>query len=138
MSSDGQKIILSIIVVPILASVGALILFRSDAESIVSTVGFVFGTNLIPMLIGGFFSGLLIRAVHRSNGAASNKRWIALAPVALPLIFGVLWYLLALVNLGSFDSGREYFSGPLYLVGLALATGVLASVAYAIVPKASS
>jgi len=138
MSSDGQKIILSIIAVPILASIGALILFQSEAESIGSTVGFVFGTNLIPMLIGGFFSGLLIRAVNRSNGTASNKRWIALTPIALLLIFGVLYYLLALINLGSFDAGREYFSGPLYLVALAIVTGILASVVYAIVPKASS
>jgi hypothetical protein len=50
----------------------------------------------------------------------------------------MLWYLLALVNLGSFDSGREFFSGPIYLLILAGVTGVLASIAYAVVPKASS
>jgi hypothetical protein len=138
MSSDGKKVLLGMVAVPILASIGAFLLFRNDAESLGSTLGYVFGTNLIPMLIGGFFSGLLIRAVNRSNGAAANKRWIALAPVALPFIFGVVYYLIALVNLGSFDAGREYFAGPLYLVGPALVTGVLASLAYAIVPKASS
>jgi len=138
MSSDGQKILLSIIAVPLLASVGAFLLFNSEAESIGSTVGFVFGTNLLPMLIGGVFSGLLIRAVNKSNGAAANKRWIALAPVGLLLIFGVVWYLVALINMGSFDAGREYFSGPLYLLGLSLCAGVLASIAYAVVPKASS
>lgn len=138
MSSDGKKILLGMVAVPILASIGAFLLFRSDADSIGSTLGFVFGTNLIPMLIGGFFSGILLRAVNQSNGASANKRWIALAPITLTIVCGLLWYLMALVNSGSFDAGREYFSGPLYLVGLALGAGILASLAYAIVPKASS
>jgi hypothetical protein len=138
MSSDGKNILLSIIAVPMLASIGAFILFRSEAESLGSTVGFVFGTNLLPMLIGGFFSGLLIRAVNRSNGAAANKRWIALAPVALPLIFGVVYYLIAFVNLGSFDAGREFFSGPIYLAGLAVGVSIIATIAYAVVPKTSN
>ncbi len=138
MSSDGRRIILSIIAVPVLAAIGAFILFQSEAESISSTVGFVFGTNLLPMLIGGFFSGLLIRAVNRSGGTATNKRWIALAPVAVLLIFGILWYLLALINLGSFDAGRQYFSGPIYLLGLALGVGILASIVYAVMPKSAA
>jgi hypothetical protein len=138
MSSDGKKILLSIIAVPILASIGAFILFQRDAESIGDTLVYVFGTNLIPMLIGGLFSGILIRFVSRANGTAANKRWIALAPITLTFLAGMLWYLLALVNLGSFDSGREFFSGPIYLLILAGVTGVLASIAYAIVPKASS
>jgi hypothetical protein len=138
MSSDGKKILLSIIAVPILASIGAFILFQKDAESIGDTLVYVFGTNLIPMLIGGLFSGILIRFVSRANGTAANKRWIALAPITLTFLAGMLWYLLALVNLGSFDSGREFFSGPIYLLILAGVTGVLASIAYAVVPKASS
>jgi hypothetical protein len=138
MSSDGKKILLSIIAVPILASIGAFILFQRDAESIGDTLVYVFGTNLIPMLIGGLFSGILIRFVSRANGTAANKRWIALAPITLTFLAGMLWYLLALVNLGSFDSGREFFSGPIYLLILAGVTGVLASIAYAVVPKASS
>jgi len=138
MSSDGKRIILSIISVPVLASIGAFIAFQSDAESIVSTLGYVFGTNLLPMLIGGFFSGILIRFVNQANGAAANKRLIALAPITLTFLVGMLWYLLALVNLGSFDAGREFFSGPIYLLILAVGAGVLASIAYAVVPKASS
>ena len=131
MSSDGKKILLSIIVLPLVAVFGALIIFGARSD----TLMFVFGTNLLPMLIGGFFSGLLIRAVNRSNGAAANKRWIALAPVGVPLILGVLWYLLSIVNSGAFDSGREYFAGPIYLVGLAVVVSVIATIAYAVVPK---
>ena len=134
MSSDGKKILLSIIVLPLVAAFGALILFGALADTLV----YVFGTNLIPMLIGGFFSGLLIRAVNRSNGAAANKRWIALAPAGVPLIFGVLWYLAAIVNSGAPDAGREYFAGPIYLVGLAVGASIIATIVYAIVPKTSN
>jgi hypothetical protein len=134
MSSDGKKILLSIIVLPLVAAFGALIIFGGRSD----TLMFVFGTNLIPMLIGGFFSGLLIRAVNRSNGAAANKRWIALAPVGFPLILGVLWYLASIVNMGAFDSGREYFAGPIYLVVLAVGVSVIATIAYAVVPKKSN
>jgi hypothetical protein len=134
MSSDGKKILLSIIVLPLVAVFGALIIFGGRSDTLV----YVFGTNLIPMLIGGFLSGLLIRAVNRSDGAAANKRWIALAPVGFPLILGVLWYLLSIVNSGAFDAGREYFAGPIYLVGLAVGVSVIATIAYAVVPKKSN
>jgi hypothetical protein len=134
MSSDGKKILLSIIVLPLVAVVGAVVVFGALAD----TMAFVFGTNLIPMVIGGFFSGLLIRAVNRSNGAAANKRWIALAPVGIPLIFGALWYLAAIVNSGAPDAGSEFFAGPIYLVGLAVGASVIATIAYAIVPKTSN
>ena len=134
MSSDGKKILLSIIVLPLVAVVGALIIFGGRAD----TLMFVFGTNLLPMLIGGCFSGVLIRAVNRSDGAAANKRWIALAPVGIPLILGVLWYLFSIVNQGAVDAGREYFAGPIYLVGLAIGVSVIATIAYAVVPKTSN
>ena len=134
MSSDGKRILLSIIVLPLVAVLGALIIFGTRSDTLL----FVFGTNLIPMLIGGLFSGVLIRAVNRSNGTAANKRWIALAPVGAPLIIGVLWYLFSIANLGSFDSGREYFAGPIYLVGLAVVVSVIATLAYAVVPKSSN
>ena len=134
MSSDGKKILLSIIVLPLVAVFGALLIFGTRSDTLL----FVFGTNLIPMLIGGLFSGVLIRAVNRSNGTAANKRWIALAPVGAPLILGVLWYLFSISNQGAFDSGREYFAGPIYLVSLAIAVSVIATLAYAVVPKSSN
>jgi hypothetical protein len=134
MSNDGKKILLGMIVLPLVAAFGALVVFGGRSD----TLMFVFGTNLLPMLIGGFFSGVLIRAVNRSNGAAANKRWIALAPAGVPLILGVLWYLLSIVNSGSFDSGREYFAGPIYLLGLAVGVSVIATIAYLVVPKKSN
>ena len=138
MSGDGKKVLLSIIAVPVLAALGSFLIFSAEEESIGQTVAFVFGTNLIPMLIAGFFSGILVRAVNKSSGAAANKRWVALAPIGLTLAFGIIWYLLALVNIGGFDAGRQYFSGPLYLLMLALGAGVLASIAYLVIPKATS
>ena len=79
-----------------------------------------------------------VRAGNRSAGAGANQGWVALAPVGVPLILGVLWYLLSIVNSGAFDSGREYFAGPIYLVGLAVGVSVIATIAYAVVPKKSN
>ena len=134
MSNDGKKILLSIIGLPLLAVFGALIIFGGKSDTLI----FVFGTNLIPMLICGLFSGLLIRSFNKSGNNIEKVRRIALAPVAVTVAFGVVWYLLSLVNQGAADSGREYFAGPLYLIGLAIGAGVIASIAYSIVPKTSN
>jgi hypothetical protein len=74
----------------------------------------------------------LIRA---ANKAANNKYRIAMAPIMLPAAFGLLWYLLAILNLNAPDAGREFFAGPLYLLGWALAIGVLASIYYKVSPS---
>ena len=134
MSNDGKKILLSVIGLPLLAVFGALIIFGGKSDTLI----FVFGTNLIPMLICGLFSGLLIRSFNKSGNNIEKVRRIALAPVAVTVGFGVVWYLLSLVNLGAADSGREYFAGPLYLIGLSIGAGVIASIAYFIVPKTSN
>ncbi|MEC9376104.1 MAG: hypothetical protein VYA80_07005 [Pseudomonadota bacterium] len=134
MSSDGKRILLSIIGLPLLAVFGALIIFGGKSDTLI----FVFGTNLIPMLISGLFSGLLIRTFNKSGSGIEKIRRIALAPITVTVAFGVVWYLLSLVNLGGYDSGREYFAGPLYLIGLSIGAGVIASIAYFIAPKTSN
>lgn len=134
MSGDGKKILLGIIILPLFAAFGAFILF-GGSDILGDTLVYVFGTNLIPMLIGGFFSGLLIRAFNKSAGSSANKRWVALAPVLLPFVFGVVFYLMAILRLGAGDAGREYFAGPLYLLGLALGVGIVASILYVLMPK---
>jgi hypothetical protein len=137
MSSDGKKILLAIVGLPVFAALAALVVF-SGSDILSRTLVFVFGTNLLPMLIAGIFSGLMIRAVNRSSGAASNKRWVALAPVGVLVVFGLIWYLLGIVNQGAGDAGRQFFSGPPYLLGLAIIVGVLASIVYLIMPKRSA
>ncbi len=137
MSDDGKKILLGIIILPLFAALGALILF-GDSDILGNTLMFVFGTNLIPMLIGGFFSGLLIRSFNKSAGSPASKRWVALAPVLLPFVFGVVWYLMGILGQGADDSGREYFAGPFYLLGLALGVGIIASIVYMLMPKTSA
>ena len=137
MSSDGKKILLAIIGVPVFAALGALIVF-SGSDILSDTLVFVFGTNLLPMLIAGFFSGLMIRAVNKSSGAASNKRWVALSPILVLVIFGFIWYLLGIIRQGAGDAGREFFSGPPYLLGLAIGVGILASIVYLVMPKSSA
>ena len=137
MSGDGKKILLGILIVPLFATLGALILF-GDSDILGNTLMFVFGTNLIPMLISGFFSGLLLRSFNKSGGSPANKRWVALAPILLPFVFGVVWYLMGILNWGAGDSGREYFAGPFYLLGLALGVGIIATIVYMLMPKASA
>jgi len=131
MSSYGKINLLAMFVMPLFAVFGALIVFGARADTLV----YVFGTNLAPMLIGGFCSGLLIRAANKS---ANNKFRIALMPSLLPAAFGILWYLAGLFNLGAGDSGREYFAGPIYLVGLAVSVSIIATIVYAVVPKTSN
>lgn len=137
MSGDGRKALLGILILPLFAALGALILF-GDSDILGNTLMFVFGTNLIPMLIGGLFSGLLIRSFNKSGGSPASRRWVALAPVLLPFVFGVVWYLMSILNQGAADAGREYFAGPFYLLGLALGAGIIASIVYMVMPKASA
>ena len=133
MSADGKKILQGIIILPLFATLGALVVF-GGSDILGDTLVFVFGTNLLPMLIGGFFAGLLIRSFNKSGGAA-NKRWVALAPMLLPFAFGILWYLIGIFRVGAFDAGKEFFSGPLYLVFLALGVGIISSIVYVVMPK---
>jgi hypothetical protein len=137
MSADGKKILQGIIILPLFATFGALVVF-GGSDILGDTLVFVFGTNLLPMLIGGFFAGLLIRSFNKSGGTAANTRWVALAPMLLPFAFGILWYLIGIFRAGAGDAGREFFSGPLYLVILALGVGIISSIVYVIMPKGAA
>lgn len=131
MSRFGKINLLVMFGMPLFAVFGAIIVFGIRADTLV----FVFGTNLAPMLIGGFFSGLLIRAANKSS---NNKFLVALAPTLLPAAFGILWYLAGLLNLSAGDSGREYFAGPLYLIAWAVAAGVIATIIYKVTPSSTA
>jgi hypothetical protein len=122
MSPYGKLNLLGIAGLPLLATAGSIALFGVRAD----TQFFVFGTNAIPMLIGGLVSALLLRSVNKSGG---RGHWLALAPTLVPAGFGILWYLYGAVALTD-DAGREYFAGPFYLLALAVATAVIASIGW--------
>jgi hypothetical protein len=86
-----------------------------------ATQAFVFGTNAIPMLIGGAVSGLLLRSANKSG----RGHGIAIWPTMLPAGAGILWYLYGAAAFEA-DAGREYFAGPFYLLAGVLCTAVIA------------
>ena len=122
---------MGMLLMPVFAVICSVIVLGGRADTQI----FVFGTNFIPMLVGGLFSGLLIRAANKSG---SKKYRIALSPSLIPAAFGILWYLMGLLNLGAGDSGREFFAGPFYLLGGAIVVSILAIIVYLLTPSSSA
>lgn len=128
MSRFGKINLLAMVGLPLVATVGSIISFGVRAD----TQLFVLGTNAVPMLIGGLVSGLLLRSVNKAGGGG---HYLALAPTLVPAGFGILWYLYGAIAFTG-DAGREYFAGPFYLLAWAVATALVASIAWMIMrPK---
>jgi len=121
MTRHGKTNLLAMIALPVFAALCSIAVFGM----LPATQAFVFGTNAIPMLIGGAVSGLLLRSANK----AGRGHGIALWPTLLPAGAGVLWYLYAAAAFEA-DAGREYFAGPFYLLAGVLVTAVVATIAY--------
>jgi hypothetical protein len=119
MSSYGKMNLLVMLGLPVVAVLTSMIMFgvRSD------TVVFVFGINIVPMLIGGLISGLLLRSVNKAGGSG---QFMAVSPTLIPAIFGGLWYLYSALLSADPGAGREYIAAPIYMVIGALVIGVVA------------
>ena len=126
MSGYGKINLISIFAMPVLAALTAIIMFGPRVDTMIT----VFILNAIPMLIGGAIAGLLLRSASKAGGAG---RSIALWPVLLPALVGVAWYLRDALFPADLDPGRVYIAGPQYLLGIAIATGVIAWVACLVV-----
>ena len=108
MSRYGKMNLWAMLVLPVVALLGSMIVFGAKPD----TMMFVFGTNAVPMVIGGLISAVLLRL----SSAPAGGRWlVALWPTLVPAGLGILWYLFGLVSSGG-DAGREYFAGPFYLL----------------------
>ena len=121
MSSYGRLNLALIFGLPALAAVTSMIQFGVRGDTIV----FVFGTNLIPMLIGGLFAGLLLRAANKT-GKGHN---IALLPTLIPAVLAGAWYLYGALLSSSSDVGREYMALPFYLIAWTVLFGIVAVIA---------
>ena len=126
MTGYGKMNLLGMLAMPAVATLAAVILFGPRVDTMVA----VFGMNAIPMLIGGLFSGLLLRGARKSGGVG---RSIALWPTLLPAIIGIVWYLRDALFPAEQDPGRVYIAGPQYLLVIVVLTGLCAWVACAIV-----
>ena len=108
MTSYGKMNLLGMLLLPIAATVAALIVFGTRAD----TLAWIFGLNLVPMLIGGLVSALLLRGANR----VGKGQGIALWPTLIPAALGAIWYLFRAVFPAEVAPGAEYIAAPQYLL----------------------
>ncbi len=108
MTKYGKINLLGMLLLPVAASVAALIVFGTRTDTLVT----VFGLNLVPMLIGGLVSALLLRGANR----AGKGQGIALWPTLVPAALGAIWYLFRAVVPAEVAPAAEYIAAPQYLL----------------------
>jgi hypothetical protein len=119
MTGYGKINLVAMLAMPAVATLTAVILFGPRPD----TMAWVYGMNIVPMLIGGLIAALLLRGASKSGGAG---RSIALWPILVPAVIGAVWYLWDALFPAELDPGKVYIAGPMYLVGYAILTGVVA------------
>lgn len=119
MSNYGKYNLYAMLGLPVIAALGSIAVFGFLPDTIV----FVFGANLLPMLIGGLVSALLLRFAAKPGG---KGQLIAILPTLAPAIFGTLWYVVGVITGNDYDAGREWFAVPLYLVMWVIAMSIVA------------
>ncbi len=108
MTGYGKLNIAGMLLLPAAAVLAALIVFGPRSDTLLA----VAGINLLPMLLGGAVSGLLLRGANR----AMVGRGIALWPTLIPAILGAAWYLWRALIPEAVAPGREYLAAPQYLL----------------------
>lgn len=126
MSGYGKINLLAMFLMPAVATLAAIVMFGPRID----TLATVFAMNAIPMLIGGLFSGLLLRGASQSGGVG---RSLTVWPTVLPAVVGIAWYLRDALFPAELDPGRVYIFGPLYLLAIAIGAGLCAWAACAVV-----
>ncbi len=117
MSGYGKINLLGMLLMPAVATLTGVVMFGPRVDTMVA----VFGMNVIPMLFGGLFCGLLLRSAKKAGGVG---RSIALWPTLLPAVVGISWYLRDALFPAELDPGRVYIAGPQYLLAIAVITGL--------------
>ncbi|MDH4022954.1 MAG: hypothetical protein OEV14_07500 [Gammaproteobacteria bacterium] len=118
MTNFGKLNLLGMLLLPAAATLAALIVFGVRTDTLVT----VFGLNLVPMLIAGLVSALLLRGANR----VGKGQRIALWPTAIPAVLGAVWYLFRAVFPAEVAPGAEYIAGPQYLLMGVIALSVVA------------
>ena len=108
MTGYGRMNLAGMLLLPAAASVAALIVFGARSDTLLT----VFALNLVPMLISGLVSWLLLRGAAR----AGKGQGIALWPTIVPAVLGAAWYLFRAVAPDPVAPGAEYIAGPQYLL----------------------
>ena len=118
MTGYGKINLLGMLAMPAVATLAAVIIFGPRVDTMIA----VFGMNAIPMLIGGLFTGLLLRGAGKAGGAG---RGIALWPTLVPAGIGIVWYLWDALLPADLDPGRVHIAGPQYLLMIAVLMGLV-------------
>ena len=126
MTGYGKINLLGMLAMPAVATLASVIMFGPRPDTMMS----VFGMNAVPMLVGGLISSLLLRGASKFGGAG---RGIALWPTLVPAAVGIVWFLWDALLPADLDPGRVHIAGPIYLLMLAVATGIAAWVGCIIV-----
>lgn len=119
MTNYGKLNLLAMVGMPAAATLAALIVFGPRTDTLMT----VFGLNLVPMLFGALFAGLLLRGTRKAGGIGSG---IALWPSLIPALVGTAWYLWRAVMPEEIAPGREYIAGPQYLLIMVIGFGLIA------------
>lgn len=133
MSKYGKYNLYAMLGLPIIAALASVVVFGDDL--LPSTIPFVFGVNLLPMLIGGLVSALLLRFATKPGG---KGQFIAIWPTLVPAAFGALWYIGGAIIPNDVDPGREYFALPIYLVIGVVVMSVVALIGCIVVRSSGS
>ncbi len=108
MTGYGRMNLAGMLMLPVTASLAALIVFGARSDTLLT----VFALNLVPMLISGLVSWLLLRGATR----AGKGQGIALWPTLIPAVLGAVWYLWRAFVPDPVAPGAEYIAGPQYLL----------------------
>lgn len=119
MTTYGKLNLLGMLIMPVVATLTAVMMFGPLPNMMAA----VFGINVIPMLIAGLISALLLRSANKVGGAG---RSIAIWPTLILAAIGIVWYLWGAFLPAEADPGREYLAVPQYLLVLAFVVGLIA------------
>ena len=125
MSAQAKLNLLGILIMPVVAMLTGVVMFGARPD----TMATVFGLNIVPMLIGGLISALLLRGARKAGGAG---RSMALWPIFVPAAIGIVWYLSDALFPAENDPGRVYIAAPQYLLGIVILVGIVAAIGCAI------
>ncbi len=131
MTNYGKYNLYAILGLPVIAALGSIVMFGFLPD----TIAFVFGTNLLPMLVGGLVSALLLRFATKPGG---KGKFIAIWPTLVPAAFGALWYIGGVIIPNDSDPGREYFAVPIYLIMWVVAISIIALIGCLVVRSSDS
>jgi hypothetical protein len=122
MTTYGRLNLLGVLGMPVAAVLAAAITSALEKPYLATFVS-VFAMNLVPMLIGGTVTGLLLRGARKAGGAGAG---IALWPSLGTAVVGGVWYLWRAFMPDPVAPGVEYIAAPQTLLLLVIALSVIA------------